>query len=142
MGSTNASGISVVNKYTSANVSYVKHSRRIKSSTSENDATSVLQVDAVTRPIGSGSIVSQDGSVAYTETKVVGMIMPGRQVDERIASTVDASRSLSVDLAGNKTAEVIPTSLSPHTPQVGVKSTGGKVVVSNVVDGTSTRKDN
>lgn len=141
MGSTNHGDIPVVNKYTTTNLSFIKHSRRIKQNASATDEQTTLQVDATTRAIGSGSLI-QDGVVTHHEELVVGITMPGRTVNARIASGADAERSLSVDLADNKTQEVIETSLQPHTPQEGVKHAGGKVIVSNTADGTASRIDN
>lgn len=149
MGSVNTPSNPVVDKYQTANQSMIKHSRRIKSMQSgplsqaeHGDTTTVEQVDSITRALGSGSIVRQDGTVEYTAEVVVGMTLPGRVVNSRIASGISASRSLSVDLAGNVTQEVIEDSLKPHVPQEGVKHTGGKVLVSNSVGDTTVRKDN
>lgn len=149
MGSVNVAGNPVVNKYQTSNQAMVKHSRRIKSMQSgplsqaeHGDTTTVEQVDPVTRAIGSGSLVRQGGSVEYFEEIVVGMTLPGRVVNARIASGDGATRGLSVDLADNKTQEVIEASLQPHIPQEGVKHTGNKVLVSNSVGDTTVRKDN
>ncbi len=138
MGSVNTAGNPVVNKYQTANQSMVKHSRRIKSTQSgplsqaeHGDTTSEEQTDPLplARPL--------DAAI------VTGMTLPGRQVNERIASVpANADRSLFVDLAGNVTQEVIPTALQPHTPQEGVKHAGGRVIVSNSVGDTTTRVDN
>ena len=138
MGSLNTAGNPVVNKYQTANQSMVKHSRRIKSTQSgplsqaeHGDTVTVEQTDPLplARPL--------DAAI------VTGMTLPGRQVNARIASTpANATRSLSVDLAGNDTQEVIPAGLTPHTPQEGVKHTGNRVIVSNSVGDTTTRVDN
>lgn len=137
MGSVNVAGNPVVNKYQTANQSMVKHSRRIKSTQSgplsqaeHGDTVSVEQTDPLplARPL--------DAAI------VTGMINPGRQVNARIASIANATRSLSVDKAGNVTQEVIEASLQPHIPQEGTKHTGNKVLVSNSVGDTTVRKDN
>lgn len=138
MGSVNTPDNPVVNKYQTANQAMIKHSRRIKSTQSgplsqaeHGDTTTVEQTDPLplARPL--------DAAI------VVGIINPGRQVNARIASIpANAPRVLSVDKAGNVTQEVIPTSLQPHTPQIGVKHGGGKVIVSNTVGDTTTRIDN
>ena len=138
MGSVNVSGNPVVNKYQTANQSMVKYSRRIKSTQSgplsqaeHGDTKTDEQTDVLPlhRPL--------DAAI------VTGMTLPGRQVNARIASVpANATRSLSVDLADNKTQAVIPSSLEPHTPQEGSKHTGGRVVVSNSVGDTTIRKSN
>lgn len=137
MGSVNTPSNPVVNKYQTANQAMVKHGRRIKSMQSgplsqaeHGDTTTVEQVDVV------------DGARPLDAAIVVGITLPGRTVNSRIASGDGAARDLSVDLADNKTQEVIENSLKPHIPQEGVKHTGGKVIVSNSVGDTTVRKDN
>jgi len=136
MGSVNTgiSGVYVVDKYATANLGFIKHSRRIKRNAADSDTAHTVLVDAVTRPIGSGSVVRDNGVVEYLEEKVVGMTLPGRQVNERIASGFEADRTLSVDTNDNETLAVIETSLQPDVPQEGAKHTGNRVVRSNTVD--------
>jgi len=135
MGSTNHADIPVANKFTTNDASLRKDSRKIKSTAANDDTVTTVVTDSTIRAIGSGSIVS-DGTATFYEEKVVGMILPGRQVDERIASTVDASRSLSVDLADNTTLAVIPSGLEPHTPQEHTANLGNNVVRRNSVGDT------
>jgi len=138
MGSTHSSGnITVVDKFTTNNYTYRKDSRKIKSTTSDDDTVATVVTDAVTRPLGSGSVVI-DGTATHYASVVVGMTLPGRCVNERIASTIDASRSLSVDLAGNTTKAVIPSGLEPEVPNSWAFNAGSKVVRQNSVDDSLT----
>lgn len=127
MGSLNASGIPVVTKLPT---SLRKHDIRIKSTDNRTDVVSVVTANrpSLTRAIGSGSIVRDDGSVEYTQELVVGVIRMARTCQERIASDTGCLRAPIVDLAGNITQVVIPTGLVPTTPQKGAVHTGERIV--------------
>lgn len=132
MGSLPASGIPVVAK---TSLSFRKHDIRIKATDSADDAITVVTANrpSLSRPIGSGSIVRDDGTVEYHEEKVVGAIRMARTCDERIASDENCVRQVVVDLAGNTTQAVIETSLEPHTPQISMRHTGSQIVEGQAV---------
>ncbi len=133
MGSLSASGIPVVSKESR---SYVKRDNRILVSNSIDDSVSILVSDTpeTQRPIGSGSIVRDDGTVVYNEEVVWGMQFQSRSSDARIAR--NGPRNLEVDINDNETEAVIETSLQPDTPQTTVVHTGNRVVRSNSANDT------
>jgi hypothetical protein len=130
MGSLSASGIPVVEK---TSTSYVKQSIDIIQSDSRNDGHTVLVDAPPVRAIGSGSLVRDDGSVEYYEERVYGIQKESRSSSARIPSAT-TSRDLEVPLVeGSGTVAVIEDSLSPHTPQLGVRHLGTNIVIGQAV---------
>ena len=126
MGSLNAPGIPVPAK---TPLSYRKMDIRITQTDAAND---IIQQITANRPetnrhLGSGCIVrDQVGGAAAdcTQTVVWGLYKEANSTSQRIASDVNAVRSLNVPTSGNTTIAVIETSLQPHTPQISVRSLG------------------
>ena len=137
MGSLSASGIPVVAKQP---VTFRKHDIRIKSTDNRTDVITTVTANrpALSRPIGSGSIVRVSGVVDYHEELVVGVYRMGRSSDERIASA-DASRVVVVDLGDGQTGAVIPTGLLPTTPQLHTAHRGNLISVADSTDDSQTR---
>lgn len=137
MGSTNATGISVVDKQ---NLTFRNRGgRQIVKSDSRADVETTIVSAPPERIAGSGSIVRQDGSVEYNTGIVNGLYMGGRSSSARVASTNGGSRDLDVELGDNKTIATVPDGLSGTIPQIGVTHTGAKLVVSNSHDDSYTR---
>lgn len=141
MGSLPASGIPVVDKYGSANISYRKHDVRIKLTDSKNDTSSgiISYRPSNFRTITSGSIVRDDGSVDYRQDLVFGVTRMARTAQARIASDTGNVRTAAVDLADNQTTAVIESGLVPDIPQIGVKSLGEHLQIAQSVGDTKTR---
>ncbi|GAF69078.1 unnamed protein product [marine sediment metagenome] len=141
MGSLSGTGIAVVNKFTTGNFSFRHQGRQLKKSATDTDIPNIVTSAEPVRAIGSGSIVSNSGVVTYYEELVVGMTLPGRVVDARAPrEDLVQDRTLKVDLAGNTTQAIIPTSLSPDKPQEHTVNTGRRIVRRNSAsdDGSST----
>jgi hypothetical protein len=136
MGSLPASGIPVVTKQS---LSFRKCDIRIKATDSRDDSISVITTNrpALSRPIGSGSIVRDSGVVDYFEEKVVGAIRMARTCDERIASDINCSRQVVVDLGDSKTIAVVETSLMPTTPQKWALNAGDRIVRQDSISDTT-----
>jgi len=132
MGSVSGTNIPVVNKYTTANFAFRNQGRHLVKTAADTDIPNRIVTAAPVRAIGSGSIITQSGVVTHYEEKVVGMTLPGRVVDERAPrEDLVKARSLKVNLAGNKTNAVVPTSLAPDKPQQHTVNTGRRVVRRN-----------
>lgn len=129
MGSLSGVGIPVVTK---TSTSFRKRDYYIQKEDSFTDVETniVTAKPSLDRPLGSGSIVREGGSVSYRDELVSAVYMMARSSDERIASA-DQSRVQVVDLAGNQTVTVIPTGLGAPTPQLGVHKGDDFVVVRN-----------
>ena len=139
MGSLPASGIPVVQK---TSLTFRKHDVRIKATNSPDDTiTEVTDFRAETqRPIGSGSVVRDDGSVEYAEELVFGVTRMGRTCLERIASATGCARQAVVDLAGNQTIAVIESGLVPDIPQLSHKQEGLVIQETDAVTDTVLRR--
>ena len=137
MGSLSASGIPVVQK-TSTTIR--KFGVRIKETDSTDDTITTITDNRpdLGRPIGSGSIVRDDGSVEYTEEIVAGVTRMGRTCYERIASATGCARQAFVDLAGNQTTAVIESGLVQPTPQLWDHHTGERIVRKDSTDDSIT----
>lgn len=138
MGSLSASGIPVVAKQP---VTFRKMDIRIKSTDSRDDTIAEITDNrpALSRPIGSGSIVRQSGIVEYHEELVVGAIRMARTCDERIASDPACVRDTVVKLGDGQTTAVIPSGLQPNTPQLHTAHRGELISVANSADDSQTR---
>jgi hypothetical protein len=138
MGSLPASGIPVVAKQP---VTFRKMDIRIKSTDSRTDVITEVTDNrpALSRPIGSGSIVRDSGVVEYHEEKVVGAIRMARTCDERIASDPLCAREVVVDLGDGQTIAVIPSGLEQDTPQLHTNHRGEMIAVANSADDSQTR---
>lgn len=136
MGSLPASGIPVVAKQP---LSFRKSDIRIKSTDNRDDTITVVTANrpALSRPIGSGSIVRDSGVVSYFEEKVVGTIRMARTSDERIASDANGARQVVVDLGDGQTIAVIESGLVPTTPQKWALNAGDRVVRQDSTDDTT-----
>jgi hypothetical protein len=136
MGSLPASGIPVVAKQP---LSFRKSDIRIKSTDNRDDTITVVTANrpALSRPIGSGSIVRDSGVVSYFEEKVVGTIRMARTSDERIASDANGARQVVVDLGDGQTIAVIESGLAPTTPQKWALNAGDRVVRQDSTDDTT-----
>lgn len=127
MGSLSGSGIPVVGKN---NHTFRKRDILITSAESTDDTVTTIVDSPVIRTITSGSIVRDDGvtgTVDYYEDLVWGVTRMGRTCLERVASCSSCARTGVVDLAGNETQAVIPTSLEPHTPQISMRHLGDTI---------------
>ena len=141
MGSLNASGIPVPAKTPD---SYRKFDNRIISTDNRDDSRTLIANDAldVSRAIGSGSIVRDNGNVEYYEELVFGVTRMGRTCQERIASDTGCVRTVVVDLAGNSGIVVIENSLKPTIPQKWAGHTGNRVLNADSATDTTTRVSN
>jgi hypothetical protein len=138
MGSLPASGIPVVRK---SSLTFRKHDVRIKATDSRTDSVSgVTNPRAVTRAIGSGSIVRDDGTVEYAQEIAWGVTRMGRTCLQRIASDTGCARMAVVNLAGNQTTAVIASGLVQHIPQLGHKHTGERIHENQAVGDLVTRR--
>lgn len=117
-------------------VTFRKHDVRIKSTDNRDDAITTVTAHrpALSRPLGSGSIVRGDGSVSYAEEVVAGAYRMGRSCQERIASATGCARTAVVDLAGNQTTAVIESGLLPTIPQQWNHHTGERIVRKDSTD--------
>ncbi len=138
MGSLPASGIPVVAKQP---ITFRKMDICIKATDSRDDSINVVTCNrpALSRPIGSGSIVRQSGVVEYYEEKVVGAIRMARTCDERIASDPACVRDTVVKLGDGQTTAVIPSGLVQDTPQLHTAHRGELISIANSADDTQTR---
>lgn len=130
MGSLNADGIPVVSK--NSDTFRMKDGTKIYKTNSKDDVITDVADSSEVRVITSGTIVRDNGDVVYTEDRVWGVYMGGRSNDERVASTVGATRDLDVDkvnMSGVQTIAVIAESLVPHNAQQDVRQLGGKVTI-------------
>lgn len=127
MGSLNASGISVVAK---DNVSYRVRSARITATASEDDTVTTVTSHRhdLIRPLGSGSIVRDNGTTSYFDEVVWGGAFQARFTTARIASAVGASRTVFADTSGNVTIAVVEDSLQNENAQEGWVHTGNRLV--------------
>lgn len=126
MGSLNAQGIPVPTK---TPLSFRKMDVRITQTDADNDVVQTVTTNRpeLSRPLDSGCIVRDGGVAECTQIVSYGLYKEARSTSARIASDEDNSRDLSVATSGNTTIAVIPTSLSPHTPQITVRSLGTHV---------------
>jgi hypothetical protein len=111
----------------------------ITKESSTNDTIANVVTRAHVEVLGSGSIVRDNNTVQHYDDLVFGVYMMGRSSRERVASHVSASgatRVAFVELGDNQTMAVVPTSLAPHTPQLGVRHEGNKVVIGQSVTDT------
>lgn len=141
MGSLNASGISVVSK--NSDTFRLKDGTKIYKTNSKTDAITAVADSSEDRVISSGTIVRDNGTVVYTEDRVWGVYMGGRTNDERVASTVGATRDLDVERAivsGVDTLAVIPQMLVPHNAQQDVRHLGTKITIQQSVGDTLTER--
>ncbi len=138
MGSLSAPGIPVVAKQP---VTFRKHDIDIKSTDNRTDIITVITTNrpVLNRPIGSGSIVRDDGNVEYNEELVVGAIRMARTCPERIASDPACVRDTVVDLGDGQTGAVIPTGLLPTTPQLHTAHRGRLISVADSTDDSFVR---
>lgn len=137
MGSLNASGIPVVAK--NSDTFRLKDGTKIYVTNSYTDVITAVADSSEDRVISSGSIVRDNGTVVYTEDKVWGLYMGGRSNDERVASTVGATRDLDIErviVSGVDTLAVIPQMLVPHIAQQDVRHLGSKVTIHQSVGDT------
>jgi hypothetical protein len=125
MGSLNANGIPVVAKTSTTIIN--RDGRQVYRTVSTNDTDATIVSSPPDRVIGSGSVVRDDGSVQYIEEVAYGLYMGGRSNNDRVASKVGATRDQDVELGDNQTMAVIPTTLTPHTPQLDTRHTGNRV---------------
>lgn len=135
MGSLSANGIPVVNKQS---LTFRKHDINIEATNNVGDSVSGVTSHrpSLSRAIGSGSIVRDDGTVNYHEELVFGATRMGRTSLTRIPSDTGNPRTSVVDLGDNRTDAVIETSLSPDTPQLAHRHTGNRVVEGQAVGDT------